>query len=192
MSGPLLALYIGWSVWAVLWIVTSRWSARTERRAGGRQNVIYQLVSVAGMLALLIVTRPTGPLSTPLWQLEAAISWALVGLMAAGFALACWARVTLGKLWSAGVERKAEHRLIENGPYAMVRHPIYTGLIAAAVALALVKATPLALIGLALTTIGFFVKARLEERFLAAELGEANYAEYRRRVPMLLPFLPAP
>jgi protein-S-isoprenylcysteine O-methyltransferase Ste14 len=147
MSGPLLALYIGWSVWAVLWIVTSRWSARTERRAGGRQNVIYQLVSVAGMLALLIVTRPTGPLSTPLWQLEAAISWALVGLMAAGFALACWARVTLGKLWSAGVERKAEHRLIENGPYAMVRHPIYTGLIAAAVALALVKATPLALIG---------------------------------------------
>jgi protein-S-isoprenylcysteine O-methyltransferase Ste14 len=144
------------------------------------------------MLALLIVTRPTGPLSTPLWQLEAAISWALVGLMAAGFALACWARVTLGKLWSAGVERKAEHRLIENGPYAMVRHPIYTGLIAAAVALVLVKATPLALIGLALTTIGFFVKARVEERFLAAELGEANYAEYRRRVPMLLPFLPAP
>ena len=191
MTAPLIALYVGWSVWAVLWIVTSRWSARTERRAGRRQNVTYQLLSVVGLLALLIVTRPTWPLSVPLWQLEAEISWALVGLMGAGFLLACWARLTLGKLWSAGVERKAGHRLIDEGPYAIVRHPIYTGLIAAAVALALVKGTPLALIGLILTTIGFIVKARLEERFLAAELGEADYAEYRRRVPMLVPFLPA-
>jgi protein-S-isoprenylcysteine O-methyltransferase Ste14 len=117
--------------------------------------------------------------------------WSLVGLTAAGFVLACWARFTLGRLWSAGVERKEDHRIIEDGPYAIVRHPIYTGLLAAALALALVKATPLALIGFVLTTVGFTVKARLEERFLAAELGEAGYDNYRRRVPMLVPLWPA-
>lgn len=191
MSGPLLALYVGWTAWAVLWIATSWWSGRTARRAGGRQNVTYQLVSAAGMLALLIVTRSTRPLFTPLWQVGDAFGWALVVLMVAGFLLACWARLALGKLWSAGVERKADHRLVEEGPYAIVRHPIYTGLLAAALALALVKATPLALLGLVLTAIGFTVKARLEERFLAQELGEAGYADYRRRVPMLVPFWPA-
>jgi len=191
MSGPLLALYIGWTAWAALWIVASWWSARGVRRAGGRQNVTYQLVSAAGMLALLIVTRPTSPLTTPLWQVEDALGWALVVLMAAGFLLACSARLALGKLWSAGVERKADHRLVEEGPYAIVRHPIYTGLLAAALSLALVKATPLALAGLVLTSIGFTVKARLEERFLATELGEADYADYMRRVPMLMPFWPA-
>jgi protein-S-isoprenylcysteine O-methyltransferase Ste14 len=111
--------------------------------------------------------------------------------MAAGFLLACWARLALGKLWSAGVERKADHRLVEEGPYAIVRHPIYAGLLAAALSLALVKATPFALAGLVLTSIGFTVKARLEERFLATELGEADYADYMRRVPMLMPFWPA-
>jgi len=190
MSPPLIALYVGWSAWAALWVIASWWSARGVRRAGGRQNVTYQLISVAGMMALLIVTRPTGALSTPLWQLGSHVEWTLVGLTAAGFALACWARLTLGKLWSAGVERKADHRLVDEGPYAIVRHPIYTGLIAAALALALVKATPLALIGLLLTTIGFTIKAQLEERFLAAELGEADYADYKRRVPMLVPFWP--
>ncbi len=191
MSGPLLALYVGWTAWAALWVAASSWSARGVRRIGGRENVTYQLVSVVGMLALLIVTRPTRRLFTPLWQLGGSAEWALVGLTAAGFVLACWARVTLGNLWSAGVERKEGHRIIEDGPYAIVRHPIYTGLLAAALALALVKATPLALIGLVLTTIGFTVKARLEERFLAAELGEAGYADYRRRVPMLVPLWPA-
>lgn len=190
MSLPLIALYICWSAWAALWIVASWWSARGVRRAGGRQNITYQMISVAGMVALLIVTRPTGPLSTPLWQLGMPGEWALVGLTAAGFALACWARLALGRLWSAGVERKADHRLVDDGPYAIVRHPIYTGLIAAALALALVKATPLALIGLLLTTIGFTIKAQLEEHFLAAELGEADYADYKRRVPMLVPFWP--
>ena len=143
------------------------------------------------MLALLIVTRPTSSLVTPLWQVGDALGWALVVLMAASFLLACWARLALGKLWSAGVERKADHRLVEEGPYAIVRHPIYAGLLAAALSLALVKATPFALAGLVLTSIGFTVKARLEERFLATELGEADYADYMRRVPMLMPFWPA-
>ena len=84
--------------------------------------------------------------------------------------------------------RKQAHRIVAEGPYRLVRHPIYTAIIMAAAALALVKATPLALIGLALLCWGYLTKARVEERFLAAELGPASYAAYRSRVPMLVPF----
>jgi protein-S-isoprenylcysteine O-methyltransferase Ste14 len=80
----------------------------------------------------------------------------------------------------------AEHRVVESGPYALVRHPIYTGLIAAAAAMAAIRATPWALAGLALFALGFALKAKVEERFLESELG--GYASYRARVPMIVPF----
>ena len=79
----MVALYACWTAWAALWIVASWWSARRRRRAGGRQNITYQLVSVAGMLALPTVTRPTRALFTHLWQLGSPAAWALAELTAA-------------------------------------------------------------------------------------------------------------
>jgi protein-S-isoprenylcysteine O-methyltransferase Ste14 len=125
------------------------------------------------------------------WRLGEATEWSIVALMATGFAFACWARVTMGALWSVRVERKENHQLIEHGPFGLVRHPIYTGLITAGLATALIKATPLAILGFVMTTAGLTLKARLEERFLSAELGSKGYDDYRRRVPMLVPFLPS-
>jgi protein-S-isoprenylcysteine O-methyltransferase Ste14 len=98
--------------------------------------------------------------------------------------------VTLGDLWSSAVSRKENHVIVEKGPYGLVRHPIYTGLIVAAFATAIAVGTAPALAGAALMSLGFWMKARLEERFLSAQLGEAAYADYRRRTPMLAPFWP--
>ena len=78
--------------------------------------------------------------------------------------------------------------MIDTGPYAIVRHPIYTGIILAAFATAAIKGTVFALAGAAIMTLGFWIKARLEERFLRQELGAAGYDAYSRRVPMLVPF----
>jgi protein-S-isoprenylcysteine O-methyltransferase Ste14 len=83
------------------------------------------------------------------------------------------------------------HRLIDTGPYALVRHPIYTGLIAAALATAVAEGTAPALLGGAMMALGLWLKASLEERFLCEELGRETYDAYRRRVPMLIPSLPA-
>ena len=96
----------------------------------------------------------------------------------------------MGKLWSAFVTRKDEHRVIETGPYGIVRHPIYTGVILAAVTIAILKGNLYALVGAFLIVEGFWIKARLEERFLRNELGTEPYDSYRRRVPMLVPFGP--
>jgi protein-S-isoprenylcysteine O-methyltransferase Ste14 len=112
----------------------------------------------------------------------------MTALEALGFAFTWWARVTLGAYWSGDVSRKADHRIIDTGPYRIVRHPIYTGLLLATYATAAQIAAPTTLAGIALVTLALWIKARLEERFLVQELGEAAYEPYRRRTPMLAPF----
>ena len=84
-----------------------------------------------------------------------------------------------------GLDSLAGHRVVDTGPYALVRHPIYTGLIAGAVALALLQAKPWPILGAALFALGFTLKARVEERFLEREIG--GYEAYRRRVSMIVP-----
>jgi protein-S-isoprenylcysteine O-methyltransferase Ste14 len=115
----------------------------------------------------------------------------MAALCLAGFAFAWWARLHLGRLWSGFVTRKADHRIIDSGPYRIVRHPIYTGIIVAAIAMAIAKGTIYAVAGALLAILSFWVKARLEEKFLREQLGPETYDAYRRRVPMLIPFAPA-
>ena len=103
-----------------------------------------------------------------LWRLPHWAGWAMTAVAAAGFAFTWWARVTLGDLWSSAVSRKENHVIVERGPYGLVRHPIYTGLIAAAFATAIQVGSAQSLVGAALMSVGFWLKARLEERFLMA------------------------
>jgi protein-S-isoprenylcysteine O-methyltransferase Ste14 len=135
--------------------------------------------------------NPSHPLFTPiqLWQTPIALGWACFGLVVAGFLFCWWARLHLGQLWSGNITLKADHRVVDTGPYRLVRHPIYTGMILAALATALEKGTILGLVGVALITFGFWLKARMEERFLRAELGPEAYDAYAKRTPMLAPFL---
>ena len=114
----------------------------------------------------------------------------MTGLCAGAFAFTWWARLTLGDLWSGTVSKKEDHQIVEHGPYAVVRHPIYTGILLASFALAIQIGMLANLIGAVLLAVGFWMRARAEERFLSAELGEAAYADYRRRTPMLAPRWP--
>ena len=91
--------------------------------------------------------------------------------------------------WSSSVTRKEGHHVVDTGPYALVRHPIYTGVLVAAAATAIEQGTAASLAGMGLITLGYWIKARLEESFLRAELGTDAYDAYARRTGMLLPFL---
>jgi protein-S-isoprenylcysteine O-methyltransferase Ste14 len=178
-----------WIAWVVSWIAASFWSGRTAKRVTTSETWIYRIIIFAG--ALLIAPWTAQALGeSPIWQIGDYGACALVGVMLLGLALTWWARMQLGRLWSSAITRKEEHRLVETGPYAFVRHPIYTGLIIALLATAAIEATLVALLGAVLITIGLWVKARAEERFLSTELAPETYEFYRRRVPMLVPFLP--
>ena len=171
------------------WVAASLWSGRTEKRETTYETWIYRALICAG--AILIAPWTAQVLGEkPTWQVGYYGAYALVGVMLLGLALTWWARIELGRLWSSAITRKEEHRLVDTGPYALVRHPIYTGIIIALLATATTEATILAHLGAVLITIGLWVKARAEERFLSAELGPETYESYRCRVPMLVPFLP--
>jgi len=189
-TDPESACYVIWAAWALSWWLAALWSSRAESRASVAEQVPYRLLNISGFVLLFAVQtrRYHGPLR--LWTLPTSAGWAMATLCLVGFAFAWWARIHLGRLWSAFVTRKADHHIIDTGPYGLVRHPIYTGILLALLATALLKPGPWGVAGFALLAISFVIKARLEERFLMQELGAEAYAGYRRRVPMLVPFWP--
>ena len=180
---PIQAMMWLWLVWFVSWWSAAFWSDRAVKGAGAGPQVTYNLLTMAGAILLFAFKTTDSIMRLPL-----ALRWGTLGLAAAGFLFAWWARITLGRFWARNVSRKADHRVIDTGPYALVRHPIYTGIITATIATALLKASWIAWAGVAVMTAGWYVKARLEERFLHGELGEA-YDAYKARVPMLVPFI---
>jgi len=178
-----------WLFWLVSWLLAAAWADPAQRRADLKSEARYRVLWVAGTVLLFVPAHGyVGRLR--LWTPTLTEAWICVALIAIGIAFAWWARLHLGRLWSANVTAKADHRVIDTGPYRLVRHPIYTGLLLSVLATMAVKGTVWGIAGAALLLVGVVVKARLEESFLRGELGPA-YDDYARRVPMLVPFAPA-
>jgi protein-S-isoprenylcysteine O-methyltransferase Ste14 len=128
-TDPESACYAVWIVWAISWFLAAVWSSRTQSRASIAQQLPYRLLTLGGFFLLFSARRSQGP--DGLWSLPETAGWFMVLLCLVGFAFAWWARIHLGHLWSAFVTRKADHRIVDTGPYGIVRHPIYTGIILA-------------------------------------------------------------
>lgn len=185
---PVNVLYALWLAWIVSWHVAMLWTSRSLRRDESMRRPLTLALAALGFAVLLGIYRREGsPLN--LWTASPALAWAADGALALCFAFMWWARIHLGRLWSASIVIREGHRVIASGPYALVRHPIYTGLIGAALCTLIVKGTAAAAAGFVLILIAFTLKARAEEKFLRKELGPA-YDDYARRVPMLVPFGP--
>jgi protein-S-isoprenylcysteine O-methyltransferase Ste14 len=188
---PRTAIIGLWLAWVISWTLAAAWSNRTEQRAGLGMELSYRIPVVIGA-ALLFVPAHGYEGALRLWHIGWDGAWICIALIALGMAFAWWARLHLGRLWSGTITRKADHRIVDTGPYGIVRHPIYSGLFLSLIATAAAKGTVLAVTGCVLTIVGFTMKARLEERWLREQLGAAGYDAYRARVPMLIPFGPKP
>ena len=186
---PYVAIVSLWLAWAASWIAAAFWTNRTEKRVGVKGELAYRALLIIGTLIFLPRAHGyIGPLR--LWFVTRNEAWACTALVACGFVFCWWARVHLGTLWSGSVTKKSDHRVIDTGPYRIVRHPIYSGILFAVYATAAAKGTIPGIVGAAMITVGLWLKARLEEGWLSRELGAGTYEAYRRRVPMLVPFGP--
>lgn len=177
-----------WLGWVVSWTLAARWSSAARRIESLRTSLWYRALLVIG--GLLIILPGAAGWVPRLWPTPPAAMAVIDLVVFAGFAFCWWARLHLGRLWSASVTVKVDHQIVDTGPYGLVRHPIYTGLILALAASVAASATLPAIVGGVVMVIGFGVKARLEEAFLREELGRAAYDAYAARVPMLVPFAP--
>ena len=178
-----------WLAWVLYWVVSAFSAKTTQRREslGSRlSHVVPLLIGVALILWprvpwLSLRLLPSGPLEFTLG----------VVLLALGLALTVWARVYLGRNWSGTVTLKEGHELIRSGPYAYVRHPIYTGLLVALLGSAVACGELGALIGWCVVAGAFIRKLRIEERFMR-EIFPGQYQGYCAQVPALVPFTKLP
>jgi protein-S-isoprenylcysteine O-methyltransferase Ste14 len=192
-----------WGVFIISWWLAALWTARATVKSRGLSTLLYNGGFILGF-GLLFTPAHRGGLFAQggfsgllpeawrdvFWVTPAWAGCVLVGLEVAGLAFAWWARLHLGALWSGMLTLREGHRVVDTGPYRLVRHPIYTGFIAAAWALALIVGAPAALAGALVLTVVMSVKSKTEERLLRRELGEASYTDYAARTPMLVPFTP--
>jgi len=103
-----------------------------------------------------------------------------------GIGLAIWARYHLAEYWSARITIKEDHQLIRTGPYARLRHPIYSGIILAAIGSAVVIDEWRCVLGVCLVVTGYCIKARKEEVMLTQQFGEA-FREHQTHAGFLMP-----
>jgi protein-S-isoprenylcysteine O-methyltransferase Ste14 len=105
-----------------------------------------------------------------------------------GICFALWARVHLGSNWSSRPAIHENHTITRTGPYAIVRHPIYTGILTGILGTAIATGALLAFISLLVILVLFLVKIRMEEQFLIEEFG-GDYERYRHEVKALIPYV---
>ena len=179
------AFWALWGVWLAFWIVSARGNKRTATRTGP----LWRVIVVAAVLVMWLAgQRFPRQFARPLLPPHAA--WAFIGLVltACGLAFAVWARRVLGTNWSAMPVLKDDHELIERGPYGLVRHPIYSGLLLAIFGSCLADGHVWSLYLFGTAAVLLIVKLKAEEALLARQFPQP-YSDYRRRVKALIPFL---
>ena len=177
-----------WAAVGIVWLIGALVSKRAVRRQAAGSLLLHMAIMVAAFLLLFFARLSVGPLAWRFVPESPLIAWTGFVVTAVGCAFAIWARLLLGGNWSSSVTVKRDHRLIRKGPYTIVRHPIYTGLLLGLLGTALALGEVRGLVGLALAFIGWRMKSRIEEGFMTAEFG-AEYTEYQRQVKALIPFV---
>jgi protein-S-isoprenylcysteine O-methyltransferase Ste14 len=188
VTWPTSLFAIIWLAFAASWILASFWSGRTKSHVRSLSAWVYRLPILLGAIFLAPpIERVLG--AAPLYHLSNAAIYVLALVVVLGLSFTWWARIHLGRFWSNAITHKEDHRIIDTGPYGVVRHPIYTGQIIGMIATGIAIGNWAAILGTLLIPFGEWQKARMEERFLTTELGADAYGSYCRRVPMIVPFL---
>jgi len=176
-----------WILFAVIWMVAAFWTKQSVYQ--DRRGLLrYSLPLLIGAYLIFKGSRLSDPLDLRVIPHVDAIAWSGVALCIAGLLFCVWARFTLGRNWSGVVTFKGGHELIIRGPYAIVRHPIYTGILVMIVGTVIVFGHVAGIIALPFVFWGLWIKLRYEEKLMAEKFPD-QYAAYQRRVKRLIPFV---
>jgi protein-S-isoprenylcysteine O-methyltransferase Ste14 len=183
-----IATAICWAFVIVTWIAGAVYGARTShaRRQGTRAGVIWPFGSfIAAVLVFRLASHELERITDHSKWIE------LPGLLLlmASSAFTIWARIRLGRMWSASPDAlRADHKLRTDGPYAITRHPIYTGLLGMLLGTALLNGLGVSLGFLLIGAAFLGARIPIEERLMSTAFPD-EYARYRERVPLLVPGL---
>lgn len=175
-----------WFVWVIFWLAMAFLSKSTKRRETRAQRLEHAVPALLGFLLIFRAGLGGGWLTRAVVPDNALLMAIGVAVTILGLLFTVWARFALGSNWSGTVTIKTDHQLIRRGPYRFIRHPIYTGILAALLATVITQRLVTGLLGFAIIFFALWRKAKREESFLSQEFGPA-FDEHRRHTGMFLP-----
>jgi protein-S-isoprenylcysteine O-methyltransferase Ste14 len=176
-----LVIAVGWAAFWIYWIVAA-FSMKRGRVQWSRELRIRAVVVILAILLLRTGAFRSGHQDSDPWRAGLGLLFFALGL---GFAI--WARLHIGRNWGTPMSQKDEPELVTSGPYRLVRHPIYSGILLAAAGTA-IALNWFWLIATALAGIYFVYSAIIEERYLTEQFPN-TYPSYRQSTKMLVPFI---
>jgi protein-S-isoprenylcysteine O-methyltransferase Ste14 len=177
-----------WTVFWVLWVLPAIFGKRTIHRQSSGSRILQLGLMVAAYILIINSELPWGFLNQRLVPESRPAAMVGYGLLLAGMLFAGWARFSLGGNWSSSVTLKQDHTLVRSGPYRIVRHPIYTGLLVALLGTAIALGPLRCFVGVALAAVGWKIKSITEEALMMQQFGD-QYTRYRLQVKALVPYI---
>ncbi len=176
-----------WAAYLFYWQIAAAGSKPTQRIEPTISRVIRSLAFLIAIALFFLNNLPPWLyrhfLPPALWTF-----WVGAAITVAGLLFAIWARVILGANWSRSVTIKQNHELITAGPYRLIRHPIYTGLLTAFAGSAVATTELRGIVAFLLVFIALWYKLRLEEQWMRSQFGDV-YTNYARHTAALVPWL---
>jgi protein-S-isoprenylcysteine O-methyltransferase Ste14 len=177
-----------WIAFLLYWQIRAANTKTTQRLEPAASRIPRAFIFLIALVLLSTTRIPLPWLYRQLWPAGLWLFWLGAVVTIAGLLFAVWAREHLGSNWSRSVTIKQGHELITTGPYAVVRHPIYTGILTGFLGVAIAISQVRGLIVFVLIFLVFWVKLRMEEQWMRTQFGE-TYATYAHQTAALVPYL---
>lgn len=177
-----------WIVFLLYWQIKAANTKTTKRLEPAGSRILRVFIFLIAIVLLSTTRIPLPWLYLQPWPAGLWPFWLGAAVTIAGLLFAVWAREHLGSNWSRSVTIKQGHELITTGPYAMVRHPIYTGILTGFLGMAIAISQVRGFIVFVLIFLVFWIKLRMEEQWMRAQFGE-TYSTYAHRTAALVPYL---
>jgi protein-S-isoprenylcysteine O-methyltransferase Ste14 len=185
INGKQICDYL-WFAFFAGWMLAALRTKRAAQRVDWARSLTYVIPVVLGFSLMFNDRLHVAWLDTRIVPKTQELAVAAIALTVAGMAFAVWARVHLGRNWSSAPMIKQQHQLIRSGPYRLVRHPIYTGLLIALAGTFLANGKIRGALSVVVVWISFDIKRRIEEEFMVQTFGP-QYEDYRRTTGALFP-----
>jgi protein-S-isoprenylcysteine O-methyltransferase Ste14 len=182
------AIGYAWGALGLVWLVGLAFTKRTVKRQPTGARVFHLALAMAGFALLGSHWFEYGWFAERFVPFSRMLEFTGLAVTIAGCLFAIWARLTLGSNWSGQATVKNGHELVVTGPYALARHPIYTGLVTATLGTGLAIGEFRCIFGLGIIVLALMVKMSQEERLMLQTFPQ-TYPQYQRRVKALIPGL---
>jgi protein-S-isoprenylcysteine O-methyltransferase Ste14 len=177
-----------WIAFLIYWRIKVAGTKTTQRSEPALLGILRALAFLVVTVLLSTTRIPLPWLYRQLWPSGIWPFWIGAAVTVLGLLFAVWARQQLAGNWSSAVTIKQGHELITTGPYVLVRHPIYTGILTGFLGTAIALSQVRGVIGFVLIFVVLWAKLRMEEKWMQSQFGE-TYSAYAHKTAALVPYL---